>query len=116
MLPKAVFIAAAMEPKVELQGRIEKLIDHNESLEEILEFLQNGPNAPAYIKKGFKDYSMEAGWLFYQGHIVVPDNDNVGSGMLWLHSPLSHISYCLFCLFCLLVSLLPCATFTLISL
>jgi hypothetical protein len=73
MLPKEVFIATATEPEVELQNRIEKLLDQDESLEEILTFLQNGSNAPAYIKKGFKDYSMEAGLLFYQGRIVVPD-------------------------------------------
>jgi hypothetical protein len=74
MLPKEVFIATAMEPEAELQNRIEKLLDHDESLEEILTFLQNGSNALVYIKKGFKDYLMEAGLLLYQGCIVVPDN------------------------------------------
>jgi hypothetical protein len=39
--------------------------------------LQNGSNTPAYIKKGFQDYMMEAGLLFYQGRIVVPDNDQL---------------------------------------
>jgi hypothetical protein len=77
MLPKEVFTSTAKESELELQNRIEKLIDHDESLEEILEFLQNRSNAPAYIKKGFKDYSMEAGLLFYQGCVVVPDNDNL---------------------------------------
>jgi hypothetical protein len=82
MLPKEVFIAVAMEPEMELQNRIEKLIDHDESHEEILTFLQNGSNAPACIKKGFKDYSMEAGLLFYQGRIVVPDDDELKKDLI----------------------------------
>jgi hypothetical protein len=77
MLPKEIFASLATEPEIELQARIEKLLDHDESLEEILEFLQNGSSAPAYIRKGFKDYQMEAGLLFYQGRIVVPDNENL---------------------------------------
>jgi hypothetical protein len=75
MLPREVFASIAMEPEVELQSRIEKLLDQDESLKEILEFMQNGSSAPAYTQKGFKDYSMEAGLLFYQGCIVVPDNE-----------------------------------------
>jgi hypothetical protein len=67
ILPKEIFASVATEPEAQLQIRIEKLLDHDESLEEILEFLQNGSNAPAYIRKGFKDYQMEAGLLFYQG-------------------------------------------------
>jgi uncharacterized protein (DUF2344 family) len=74
MLPKEIFASIATEPETKLQNRIEKLLDQDESLEEILTFLQKGSNAPVYIKKGFKDYSMEAGLLFYQGKIVVPDN------------------------------------------
>jgi hypothetical protein len=67
MLPKEVFASTATEPEIELQNCIEKLLDQDESLEETLTFLQQGSNAPAYIKKGFKDYSVEAGLLFYQG-------------------------------------------------
>jgi hypothetical protein len=77
MLPKEVFVSIATEPEIKLQNRIERLLDQDESLEEILTFLQQGSNAPAYIKKGFKDYSMEAGLLFYQGWIVVPDNEEL---------------------------------------
>jgi hypothetical protein len=77
MLPKEVFASTATEPEAELQTRIERLLDKDESLEEILEFLQNRSNAPVYIRKGFKDYSMEAGLLFYQGHIVVPDDEEL---------------------------------------
>jgi hypothetical protein len=77
MLPKEVFASIATEPEIKLQEQIEKLLDQDESLEEILTFLQLGSNAPAYIKKGFKDYSMEAGLLFYQGRIVVLDNKDL---------------------------------------
>jgi hypothetical protein len=65
MLPKEIFASLTTEPKTGLQGRIEKLIDHDESLEEILTFLRDDSKAPAYVKRGFKDYSMEAGLLFY---------------------------------------------------
>jgi hypothetical protein len=77
MLPKEVFASIATEPEVELQTRIEKLLDQDESLEEILEFLQSRSSAPAYIRKGFKDYQMEASLLFYQGKIVVSDNKDL---------------------------------------
>jgi hypothetical protein len=55
MLPKEVFASLATESKAELQSHIEKLLDHDKSLEEVLEFLQNGSSTPAYIRKGFKD-------------------------------------------------------------
>jgi hypothetical protein len=77
MLPKDIFASSATEPEGELQSHIEKLLDHDESLEEILEYLQNGSKAPTYIQKGFKDYQMEGGLLFYQGQIVVPDNEDL---------------------------------------
>jgi hypothetical protein len=77
MLPKETFVNLATEPETELQTRIEKLLDQDESLEEILEFLQLSSSAPAYIRKGFKDYQMEAGLLFYQGRIFVPDNEEL---------------------------------------
>jgi hypothetical protein len=64
MLRKEIFASVATEPEAQLQTWIEKLLDHDGSLEEILEFLQNGSNAPAYIQKGFKEYQMEAGLLF----------------------------------------------------
>jgi hypothetical protein len=77
MVPKETFVSIATEPEAELETHIEKLLDQDESLEEILDFLQNSSNAPAYIRKGFKDYQMEAGLLFYQGWIVVPDNEDL---------------------------------------
>jgi hypothetical protein len=82
MLPKEIFASIATEPETELQTRIEKLLDQDKSLEEILEFLQNSSNALAYIRKGFKDYQMEAGLLFYQGKIVVPDNEELKQDLI----------------------------------
>jgi hypothetical protein len=49
MLPREIFTSIATEPEVELQAWIEKTLSHDESLEKILQFLQNGSSAPAYI-------------------------------------------------------------------
>ncbi|QRW17319.1 Retrotransposable element Tf2 protein [Rhizoctonia solani] len=77
MLPEPVFANTALViPEKELQRQIESSLDQDESLEEILQFLQNKSKAPPSIKCAFKDYKMEAGLLFYQGRIVVP---NVGT-------------------------------------
>ncbi|GAB1527633.1 hypothetical protein RhiTH_010809 [Rhizoctonia solani] len=77
MLPAPIFAnVAIVTPKKELQRQIEAALDQDKSLEEILQFLQNKSKAPPSIKQAFKDYEMEAGLLFYQGRIVVP---NVGT-------------------------------------
>ncbi|KAF8758990.1 Chromo (CHRromatin Organization MOdifier) domain [Rhizoctonia solani] len=74
MHPDLVFANVALvTPEKELQRQIELSLDQDESLEEILQFLQNESKAPPSIKRAFKDYEMEAGLLFYQGRIVVPD-------------------------------------------
>ncbi|QRW19754.1 Retrotransposable element Tf2 protein [Rhizoctonia solani] len=74
MLPNPVFANVALvTPKKELQRQIKAALDQDESLEEILQFLQNKSKAPPSVKRAFKDYQMEAGLLFYQGQIVVPD-------------------------------------------
>ncbi|QRW18620.1 Retrotransposable element Tf2 protein [Rhizoctonia solani] len=44
----------------ELQRQIKASLDQDESLEEILQFLQNESKAPPSIKQAFKDYQMEA--------------------------------------------------------
>ncbi|KAF8748439.1 hypothetical protein RHS01_10846 [Rhizoctonia solani] len=68
MLPDPVFANIALvTPEKELQRQIEASLDQDESLEEILQFLQNESKAPPSIKRAFKDYEMEAGLLFYQG-------------------------------------------------
>ncbi|QRW15687.1 Retrotransposable element Tf2 protein [Rhizoctonia solani] len=83
MLPNLVFANIALVlPEKELQCQIESSLDQDESLGEILQFLQNKSKAPPSIKRAFKDYEMEASLLFYQGCIVVPDDIPAGKGPL----------------------------------
>ncbi|QRW23994.1 Retrotransposable element Tf2 protein [Rhizoctonia solani] len=83
MLPDPVFANVALvTPEKELQRQIELSLDQDESLEEILQFLQNESKAPPSIKRAFKDYEMEAGLLFYQGRIVVPDVGTLRTDLL----------------------------------
>ncbi|QRW23208.1 Retrotransposable element Tf2 protein [Rhizoctonia solani] len=92
MLPDPVFANVALvTPEKELQRQIENSLDQDESLEEILQFLQNESKAPPSIKKAFKDYKMEAGLLFYQGRIVVPDVGTLRTDLLCIFhdSPLA---------------------------
>ncbi|KAF8753814.1 reverse transcriptase [Rhizoctonia solani] len=92
MLPDPVFANVALvTPKKELQRQIKASLDQDESLEEILQFLQNESKAPPSIKRAFKDYEMEAGLLFYQGRIVVPDVGTLRTDLLRIfhNSPLA---------------------------
>ncbi|KAF8750840.1 hypothetical protein RHS01_09082 [Rhizoctonia solani] len=92
MLPNPVFANVALViPEKELQRQIEAALDQDKLLEEILQFLQNKSKAPLSIKRAFKDYQMEAGLLFYQGRIVVPDVGTLRTDLLQiLHdSPLA---------------------------
>ncbi|QRW17779.1 Retrotransposable element Tf2 protein [Rhizoctonia solani] len=92
MLPDPVFANIALvTPKKELQRQIKASLDQDESLEEILQFLQNESKAPPSIKRAFKDYEMEAGLLFYQGQIVVPDVGTLRTDLLRIfhNSPLA---------------------------
>ncbi|QRW17416.1 Retrotransposable element Tf2 protein [Rhizoctonia solani] len=92
MLPDPVFANVALvTPEKELQRQIKASLDQDESLEEILQFLQNKSKAPPSIKCAFKDYEMEAGLLFYQGQIVVPDVGTLRTDLLCIFhdSPLA---------------------------
>ncbi|KAF8748831.1 hypothetical protein RHS01_10521 [Rhizoctonia solani] len=92
MLPNSVFANVALvTPKKELQRQLEAALDQDKSLEEILQFLQNKSKAPPSIKRTFKDYQMEAGLLFYQGQIVVPDVGTLRTDLLHIfhNSPLA---------------------------
>ncbi|KAF8747621.1 reverse transcriptase [Rhizoctonia solani] len=92
MLPDTVFANVALiTPKKELQHQIELSLDQDKSLEEILQFLQNESKAPLLIIRAFKDYKMEAGLLFYQGRIVVPDVGTLRTDLLCIfhNSPLA---------------------------
>ncbi|CCO36389.1 Retrotransposable element Tf2 155 kDa protein type 1 [Rhizoctonia solani AG-1 IB] len=67
MLPKSVFANVSLIlPKKEIQARIEKSLDQDESLSEIIEHLQNESSAAASIKQAFKDYEMEAERSYYK--------------------------------------------------
>ncbi|KAF8748203.1 hypothetical protein RHS01_10971 [Rhizoctonia solani] len=92
MLPDPVFANVALViPEKELQRQIKAALDQDKSLEEILQFLQNKSKAPPSIRKAFKDYQMEAGLLFYQGRIVVPDVGTLRTDLLCIfhNSPLA---------------------------
>ncbi|QRW18000.1 Retrotransposable element Tf2 protein [Rhizoctonia solani] len=92
MLPEPVFANVALvTPEIEIQRQIELSLDQDESLEEILQFLQNKLKAPPSIKHAFKDYKMEADLLFYQGRIVVPDMGTLRTDLLGIFhaSPLA---------------------------
>ncbi|QRW20585.1 hAT family dimerization protein [Rhizoctonia solani] len=92
MLPDPVFANVALvTPEKELQRQIKLSLDQDKSLEEILQFLQNKSKAPPSIKRAFKDYDMEAGLLFYQGQIVVPDVGTLRMDLLRIfhNSPLA---------------------------
>ncbi|QRW21852.1 Retrotransposable element Tf2 protein [Rhizoctonia solani] len=83
MLPEPVFANVALVIlEKELQCQIEASLDQDKSLEAILQFLQNKSKAPPSIKQAFKDYKMEAGLLFYQGCIVVPDVGTLRTDLL----------------------------------
>ncbi|QRW23228.1 Retrotransposable element Tf2 protein [Rhizoctonia solani] len=92
MLPDPVFANLALvTPEKELQRQIKLSLDQDKSLEEILQFLQNESKALPSIKRAFKDYKMEAGLLFYQGRIVVPDVGTLRTDLLCIfhNSPLA---------------------------
>ncbi|KAF8747845.1 hypothetical protein RHS01_11234 [Rhizoctonia solani] len=92
MLLEPIFANSALvTPEKELQRQIEASLDQDKSLEEILQFLQNKSKAPPSIKQAFKDYKMEAGLLFYQGRIVVPDIGTLQTDLLCIYhdSPLA---------------------------
>ncbi|KAF8750101.1 hypothetical protein RHS01_09498 [Rhizoctonia solani] len=92
MLPDPVFANVALVIlEKELQRQIKASLDQDESLEEILQFLQNESKAPPSIKCAFRDYKMEAGLLFYQGRIVVPDVGTLQTDLLRIfhNSPLA---------------------------
>ncbi|CCO37087.1 Retrotransposable element Tf2 155 kDa protein type 1 [Rhizoctonia solani AG-1 IB] len=83
MLPKLVFANVSLIlPEREIQSRIEKHLDQDESLTEILEYFRHESTAPPSVKRGFKDYKMEAGLLFYQGRILVPDVNELREELL----------------------------------
>ncbi|CEL54026.1 hypothetical protein RSOLAG1IB_11558 [Rhizoctonia solani AG-1 IB] len=86
MLPESVFSNIALIlPEKEIQSQIEKYLDQDESLTEILEFFRHKSTAPPSVKRGFKDYEREAGLLLYQGRILVPDVNKLREELLCIY-------------------------------
>ncbi|CEL52823.1 hypothetical protein RSOLAG1IB_11168 [Rhizoctonia solani AG-1 IB] len=92
MLSPSVFAnIATVRPERDIQREIEALLHLDKSLDKILAHLQDESKAPPLVKRGFKDYEMEAGLLFYQGKILVPDVSTLCKDLLQIfhNSPLS---------------------------
>jgi hypothetical protein len=92
MLPPSVFAnIATVLPEREIQHQIEASLHLDISLDEILAHLQDESKAPPLVKRGFNYYKMEAGLLFYQGKILVPDIGTLCKDLLQIfhNSPLA---------------------------
>ncbi|CCO36088.1 hypothetical protein RSOLAG1IB_11825 [Rhizoctonia solani AG-1 IB] len=92
MLLQSVFAnTATVIPEREIQHHIEASLHLDKSLDKILSHLQDESKAPPLVKRGFKDYEMEAGLLFYQGCILVPDVGTLRKDLLQIFhdSPLA---------------------------
>ncbi|EUC53484.1 Transposon Tf2-1 polyprotein, putative, partial [Rhizoctonia solani AG-3 Rhs1AP] len=78
MLPPNIFAhLAEVQSETQLQERIQVALDKDESLTEILQFLNRDGPAPPSVAKGFRDYTMEGGLLFYRNKIHVPDDKDL---------------------------------------
>ncbi|KAF8748827.1 hypothetical protein RHS01_10503 [Rhizoctonia solani] len=91
MLPDPIFANVALvTPKKELQRQIEASLDQDESWKKYCNSSRTSPRPPS-IRRAFKDYQMEAGLLFYQGRIVVPDVGTLRTDLLQIFhdSPLA---------------------------
>ncbi|KEP45615.1 putative Transposon Tf2-1 polyprotein, partial [Rhizoctonia solani 123E] len=87
MLPAEIFANAAyVDTESHLQTLIERALDKDEDLEEILHYFQvKQENAGITLRRAFKEYHMEAGLLFYQNKIVVPNDEDIKLRLLHLH-------------------------------
>ncbi|KEP45877.1 putative Transposon Tf2-1 polyprotein [Rhizoctonia solani 123E] len=87
MLPVEIFANAAyIDTESHLQTLIEGALDKDKDLEEILHYFQvKQENAGITLWRTFKDYHMEAGLLFYQNKIVVPNDEDIKLRLLYLH-------------------------------
>ncbi|EUC60615.1 Transposon Tf2-1 polyprotein, putative, partial [Rhizoctonia solani AG-3 Rhs1AP] len=84
MLPAEIFANAAyVDTESHLQTLIERALDKDEDLEEILHYFQvKQENAGITLRRAFKDYHMEAGLLFYQNKILDTQDDKEPSNLL----------------------------------
>lgn len=80
MLQPEQFVSALQEfpAEEELQGAIQLALNLDPSLETILEFVRRDhSHTPASIKAKFKDYTWDNELLWYNGKIMVPDDEDI---------------------------------------
>ncbi|KAF8751699.1 hypothetical protein RHS01_08621 [Rhizoctonia solani] len=84
MLPDPIFAkrSTSHPRKRSSNAKIEASLDQDESLEEILQFLQTSQKLLLPSKGRSRTTKMEAGLLFYQGRIVVPDVGTIRTDLL----------------------------------
>ncbi|CUA78024.1 Transposon Tf2-7 polyprotein [Rhizoctonia solani] len=94
MLPTEVFANLGEIPEESsLEDVIRDQIDKDESLSEILAFLERNGPAPPSIAKQFRDYSLRDGFLMYQGKILIPDHEPLKNSLLQLHHDAPHAGH-----------------------
>lgn len=80
MLPQGLFVAAVSElpAEEEIQGAIQLALNLDPSLEAVLDFVRRDHSAtPASVKAKFKDYTWENELLYYNGKVMVPDDEDL---------------------------------------
>ncbi|KAF8675264.1 hypothetical protein RHS04_06745 [Rhizoctonia solani] len=91
MLPAEVFANTSKE-ELEIVLEVRSKLREDPSLEPIIQFLtKDADNAPPSIKKAYRDYDWEGDLLWYQGKLVVPDNEPLKEQLLreFHNSPLA---------------------------
>ncbi|KAF8748741.1 hypothetical protein RHS01_10575 [Rhizoctonia solani] len=82
MLPSEVF-ANASEEELEIVTEVRSKLREDPSLEPIIQFLtEDADNAPPSIRKAYRDYDWEEDLLWYQGKLVIPDNESLKERLL----------------------------------
>ncbi|CUA75312.1 Transposon Tf2-7 polyprotein [Rhizoctonia solani] len=94
MLPTEVFanLGEILE-EASLEDTIRDQIDKDKSLSEILAFLERNGPAPPSIAKQFRDYSLQDGFLMYQGKVLIPDHEPLKIALLQLHHNAPHAGH-----------------------
>ncbi|QRW16907.1 Retrotransposable element Tf2 protein [Rhizoctonia solani] len=82
MLPAKVF-ANRSEAELKIVTDIQAKLREDPSLESIIKFLtEDAEDAPMSIQKAYRDYNWEEELLWYQGKLVVPDNEPLKEKLL----------------------------------
>ncbi|KAF8748732.1 hypothetical protein RHS01_10578 [Rhizoctonia solani] len=76
------YVDTAQEPEVMLPSEVFANASEEE-LEIVTEFLtEDADNAPPSIRKAYRDYDWEEDLLWYQGKLVIPDNESLKERLL----------------------------------